>query len=230
MPSTEWHFSAKNFLLFTIFTFNSSYVVHNINSLLTDNKLRSQRIWKMIKTSMTKFDFITGTDTGASSSTIRRWQIGGNGKGFVLVVRNAISAVRHHYVPRYLQGLLVIRYDYTYFHLALFSELFLMLVLWFHTGNTLILGVNCDGLMLIKPEDKFVMYEFRYTDVESIFLDPSDCFLTINLMRHQNDSASAHKCFVFETQQKSEIGSLIVSYCPGLAGWIIENEAPVRIE
>ncbi|KAL4135651.1 hypothetical protein QTP88_007249 [Uroleucon formosanum] len=95
-------------------------------------------------------------------------------------------------------------------------------------GNTLILGVNCEGLMLIKPEDKFVMYEFRYTDVESIFLDPSDCFLTINLMRHQNDNSSAHKCFVFETQQKSEIGSLIVSYCPGLAGWIIENEAPVK--
>jgi len=102
-----------------------------------------------------------------------------------------------------------------------------MSALSFRTGNTLILGVNCEGLMLIKPEDKFVMYEFRYTDVESIFLDPSDCFLTINLMRHQNDNASAHKCFVFETQQKSEIGSLIVSYCPGLAGWIIENEAPV---
>ncbi|XP_025423592.1 myosin-I heavy chain isoform X3 [Sipha flava] len=95
-------------------------------------------------------------------------------------------------------------------------------------GNSLILGVNCEGLMLIKPEDKFVIYEFRYTDVESIFLDPSDCFLTINLMRHQNDNASAHKCFVFETPQKSEIGSLIVSYCPGLAGWIIENEAPVK--
>ncbi|XP_050438352.1 myosin-I heavy chain isoform X2 [Adelges cooleyi] len=95
-------------------------------------------------------------------------------------------------------------------------------------GNSLILGVNCEGLMLIKPEDKFVMYEFRYSDVESIFLDPSDCFLTINLMRHQNDSASAHRCFVFETQQKSEIGSLIVSYCPGLASWISESEAPVK--
>lgn len=83
----------------------------------------------MIKTSMTKSDFITGTDIGASSSTIRRWEIGGNGKGFILVMRNAISAVRHHDVSRYLQGLLVIRYDYIYFHLALFSELFLMLVL-----------------------------------------------------------------------------------------------------
>ncbi|XP_050531110.1 myosin-I heavy chain isoform X2 [Daktulosphaira vitifoliae] len=95
-------------------------------------------------------------------------------------------------------------------------------------GNNLILGVNCVGLMLVKPDDKFVMYEFRYSDVESIFLDPSDCFLTINLMRHQNDSASAQRCFVFETQQKGEIGSLIVSYCPGLAGWISENEAPVK--
>lgn len=106
---------------------------------------------------------------------------------------------------------------------------FCILILFcFLIGNNLVLGVNCEGLMLIKPEDKFVMYEFLYSDVESIFLDPSDCFLTINLMRHQNDSVSAHKCFVFETQQKSEIGSLIVSYCPGLAGWIIENEAPVR--
>lgn len=117
-----------------------------------------------------------------------------------------------------------------YFHPASLSSSLLMSVLSFRIGNTLILGVNCEGLMLIKPEDKFVMYEFRYTDVESIFLDPSDCFLTINLMRHQNDNASAHKCFVFETQQKSEIGSLIVSYCPGLAGWIIENEAPVWSE
>lgn len=103
----------------------------------------------------------------------------------------------------------------------------IIIILILFLGNTLILGVNCEGLMLIKPEDKFVMYEFRYSDVESIFLDPSDCFLTINLMRHPNDPVSAHKCFVFETQQKSEIGSLIVSYCPGLAGWIIENEAPV---
>lgn len=78
----------------------------------------------MIKTLMTKSDFITGTDIGASSPTIRRWQIGGNGKGFVLVVRNAISAIRHHDVPRHLQRLLVVRYDNTYFLSALFSEFY----------------------------------------------------------------------------------------------------------
>jgi len=90
--------------------------------------------------------------------------------------------------------------------------------------------------MLIKPDDKFVIYEYRYEDVESLFLDPSDSFITINVMRqhpgqgiHQNQQGqpeNTHKCFVFETPQKNEIGSLIVSYCPQLAGWITESEAP----
>lgn len=95
-------------------------------------------------------------------------------------------------------------------------------------GNSLILGVNSESLMLIKPDDKFILYEFRYQDVESIFLDPSDSFLTVNLMRQHGDNGS-HRCFVFETPQKSEIGSLIVSYCPALAGWITDNEVPVSI-
>lgn len=86
--------------------------------------------------------------------------------------------------------------------------------------------MNCEGLILIKPDDKFVLYEYRYQDIESIFLDPSDSFITINLMRHLPDNS--HKCFVFETAHKSEIGSLIVSYCPALANWIIENEVAVR--
>lgn len=90
------------------------------------------------------------------------------------------------------------------------------------------LGVNCEGLILIKPEDKMVLYEFQYPDIESIFLDPSDSFLTINLMRHHNDNGT-QKCFVFETTQKSEIGSLIISYYPALASWITESETAVRI-
>ncbi|CAK9822430.1 Unconventional myosin-X [Anthophora retusa] len=93
-------------------------------------------------------------------------------------------------------------------------------------GNQLILGINCDGLMLIKPDDKFVLSEYRYQDVESIMLDPSDSFITLSLLRHNPDSS--HKCFVFETPQKNEIGSLIVSYCPALAGWITENEIPTK--
>ena len=57
-------------------------------------------------------------------------------------------------------------------------------------------------------------------------LDPSDSFITITLQRHPNDNT--HKCFVFETSQKGEIGSLIASYCPSLAGWLTESEAPPK--
>lgn len=93
-------------------------------------------------------------------------------------------------------------------------------------GNSLILGVNSEGLMLIKPDDKFVINEYRYQAVESILLDPSDSFITVTLQRHLTDNN--HKCYVFETTQKNEIGSLIASYCPSLAGWITEAEAPPK--
>ncbi|XP_059481618.1 myosin-I heavy chain isoform X3 [Neocloeon triangulifer] len=93
-------------------------------------------------------------------------------------------------------------------------------------GNNLILGVNCEGLLMIKPDDKFVLNEYRYGDIESIFLDPSDSFVTINLMKLMPESHN--KCFVFETPHKAEIGSLVASYCPALAGWISESEAPPR--
>ncbi|KAL3287092.1 hypothetical protein HHI36_001576 [Cryptolaemus montrouzieri] len=93
-------------------------------------------------------------------------------------------------------------------------------------SNNLILGVNSDGIMLIKRDDKLVLHEYHYHEIESIMLDPSDCFITITLQRHMNDNS--HRCFVFETKQKNEIGSLIASYFPSLAGWIIENEPPTK--
>ncbi|KAK2710152.1 myosin-I heavy chain-like isoform X3 [Artemia franciscana] len=92
-------------------------------------------------------------------------------------------------------------------------------------GNSIILGVNSDGIALIKPDDKYVLYEYRYTDIESVLLDPSDNFVTINLARTLPDS---QKCFVFETDQKEEIGSLIASYYPALACWITESERPTK--
>lgn len=94
-------------------------------------------------------------------------------------------------------------------------------------GNTLIFGVNWEGIVLIKPDDKFVLFEFRYHEIESIMLDPSDSFITINL--NQNSTRQdQQKCFVFETTQKHEIGSLIVSYFPALSNWITENEQPAK--
>lgn len=97
-------------------------------------------------------------------------------------------------------------------------------------GNSLILGVNCEGIILIKPDDKFVLYEFRYSEIESIMLDPSDSFITISLNRHTSTTTTAdqQRCFVFETSQKNEIGSLIVSYFPALSNWITENEVPPK--
>ena len=46
-------------------------------------------------------------------------------------------------------------------------------------GNKLILGINCEGIVLIKPDDKFVMYEYRYSDIESLLVDPSGCIISI---------------------------------------------------
>lgn len=95
-------------------------------------------------------------------------------------------------------------------------------------GNSLVLGVNCEGIVLIKPDDKFILYEFRYSEIESIMLDPSDSFVTINLLRSVAAQPEQQRCYVFETKQKQEIGSLIVSYFPPLSNWITENENPVR--
>lgn len=80
--------------------------------------------------------------------------------------------------------------------------------------------------MLIKKDDKFVLHDYHYQEIESIMLDPSDWFITITLQRHMTDNN--HRCFVFETKQKNEIGSLIASYYPNLAGWIIENDQPTK--
>jgi hypothetical protein len=95
-------------------------------------------------------------------------------------------------------------------------------------GNSLVLGINCEGIVLIKPDDKFILYEFRYSEIESIMLDPSDSFITINLLRSATAPPEQQRCYVFETKQKQEIGSLIVSYFPPLSNWITENENPVR--
>lgn len=86
-------------------------------------------------------------------------------------------------------------------------------------------GINCDGVALIKSDDKFVMYEYRYADIESILIDPSDDFLTLTLLQSLSD---AHKCLVFETKEKEEIASLIVSYCPALSYWLTDLDRPKK--
>jgi hypothetical protein len=92
-------------------------------------------------------------------------------------------------------------------------------------GSNIIIGVNCDGVLIIKAEEKNVLFEFPYCDIESLLLDPSDNFITLNLVKTSQDRQRVH---VFETEKKAVIGSLVASYCPLLANLIREADAPRR--
>ena len=92
-------------------------------------------------------------------------------------------------------------------------------------GSSTILAINVTGVLLLKPDDKSIICEFPYKDIESILLDPSENFITITLKK---GDAEKPRVFVLETAEKSEIGALIASYCPSLANWIREAEAPLR--
>ena len=95
---------------------------------------------------------------------------------------------------------------------------------WSH-GSSIVLAINMVGVLLLKPEDKFILFEFPFKDIESILLDPSENFVTITL---QKSDIEKQRVFVLETSEKTEIGALIASYCPSLANWIREAEAPLR--
>merc|ERR1719334_36976 len=95
---------------------------------------------------------------------------------------------------------------------------------WSH-GSNITLAINQIGVLLLKPEDKFILFEFPFKDIESILLDPSENFVTITL---QKSDMEKQRVFVLETSEKNEIGALIASYCPSLANWIREAEAPLR--
>merc|ERR1719270_2739284 len=95
---------------------------------------------------------------------------------------------------------------------------------WSYGSNT-ILAINLTGVLLLKPDDKFVICEFPFNDIESILLDPSENFITITVKKGDTEKP---RVFVLETPEKSEIGALIASYFPTLANWIREAEAPLR--
>ena len=92
-------------------------------------------------------------------------------------------------------------------------------------GSNIILGVNSMGILLIKPDDKFILFEFTYSEIESLLLDPSDNFITLNLARGPQER---QRVYVFETKQKAAIGALVASYYPSIANWIREADAPKR--
>lgn len=92
-------------------------------------------------------------------------------------------------------------------------------------GSSVVLGVTSDSILIVQPDDKAVLFEFTYSEIESLLLDPSDDFITMNLVKTEQER---QRVYVFETAQKSAIGQLVASYCPALANWIREADAPRR--
>lgn len=89
---------------------------------------------------------------------------------------------------------------------------------WNHTSETL-LAVNMDGIKFIRTRDKSVINVFKYSDIESINIDPNDNYITLEL-KNIPDNSSQQKCYMFETSQKEDVGSLIASYSPSHASWL----------
>ncbi|XP_076464756.1 myosin-VIIa-like [Babylonia areolata] len=90
--------------------------------------------------------------------------------------------------------------------------------LWSHSSETL-LAINMDGVKFVRTKDKFVIHDFRYTDVESISIDPNDNYITLELS-NTAQAGCTQKTFMFETHHKEDIGHLIASYSPHHASWM----------
>lgn len=94
---------------------------------------------------------------------------------------------------------------------------------WQH-GSVILLGVNARGILLIRPDDKTVLAKFSYNEIESLLLDPGENFLTLTIAKMDGDDSQA--VHVLETQFKFEVGALVASYFPSLAGCIKEADPP----
>lgn len=90
--------------------------------------------------------------------------------------------------------------------------------LWQHTHDAL-LAINMDGVKFVRAKDKLVLHDFKYTEIESISLDPNDNYVTMEL---KNGVATdcPQRCFMFETNHKEDLGNLISSYSPAHATWL----------
>ncbi|XP_052766932.1 myosin-I heavy chain-like isoform X3 [Mya arenaria] len=90
--------------------------------------------------------------------------------------------------------------------------------LWPHAHDAL-LAINMDGVKFVRAKDKCVLHDFKYSDIESIALDPNDNYVTMEL---KNGAAKdcPQRCFMFETNHKEDLGNLIASYSPAHAAWL----------
>ncbi|BFZ12100.1 hypothetical protein BsWGS_15138 [Bradybaena similaris] len=101
--------------------------------------------------------------------------------------------------------------------------------MWSHTSESL-LAINMDGVKFVRAKDKSVIHEFKYSEIESILIDPNDSYITLELFSLAQTNL-AQKTFMFETNHKEDIGHLIASYSPTHASWMkSENEGMKRLK
>lgn len=98
--------------------------------------------------------------------------------------------------------------------------------LWSHTSDAL-LAVNMDGIKFIRSKDKSVIHDFKYSDIEYIVLDPNDNYITLELKNCVELNCS-QRCFMFETNHKEDVGTLITSYSPSHASWLKQESGGLK--
>lgn len=80
--------------------------------------------------------------------------------------------------------------------------------------HQLLLGISCEGVLLVNADSKAILNAYRYSDLESVLVNEEDRLVTVTLSKSVPD---LHKCYLFETPQHQEVASLVSSYWPPLA-------------
>lgn len=82
--------------------------------------------------------------------------------------------------------------------------------------QNLMLGVNAEGLVLIRSSDKALVSAYRYSDISSelgVLVYSEENMVQFNVIDRSDDT---NKCLCFETRECDEIAMLIMSYAPSL--------------
>ena len=81
------------------------------------------------------------------------------------------------------------------------------------------LAINLDGIKFVNAKDRTVAHDYRWIEIETITLNPTDNYMIFEL---KNNVPSKQKCFMFELTmgKKKDIASLIASYSPEHASWL----------
>ncbi|RDD47470.1 Unconventional myosin heavy chain 6 [Trichoplax sp. H2] len=82
--------------------------------------------------------------------------------------------------------------------------------------NHIYLAVDHIGFKFVNYHKKEILASYPYSALDHIGIDFEHSVLTLNVITQEND----HRCFMFETNHKDCIASLIVSYSPTHNNWL----------